>query len=98
MRDDRTYDSVLALHAGTSTNGLAADSFPFDHEFLVRVATWIINEVRGRQPGRLRRDFNASRHYRAGVGIITCIGRFGAQLVILLRLEHPEYQRRRSGG
>ncbi len=47
MGDDRTYDYVCALRAVTSTDGMTADYFHFDHEFLSRVSTRIINEVRG---------------------------------------------------
>jgi len=47
MGDERTYDHVCALRAVTSTDGMTADYFPFDHAFLGRVATRIINEVRG---------------------------------------------------
>ena len=47
MGDGRTYDHVCALRAVTSTDGMTADYFPFPHDFLGRVATRIINEVRG---------------------------------------------------
>jgi GMP synthase (glutamine-hydrolysing) len=47
MGDARTYDHVCALRAVTSTDGMTADYFPFDHAFLGRVATRIINEVQG---------------------------------------------------
>jgi GMP synthase (glutamine-hydrolysing) len=47
MGDGRTYEHVLALRAVTSTDGMTADSYPFPHEFLARVATRIINQVRG---------------------------------------------------
>ena len=47
MGDDRTYDYVCALRAVTSTDGMTADYYPFDHAFLGRVSTRIINEVRG---------------------------------------------------
>lgn len=47
MGDGRSYDYVCALRAVTSTDGMTADFFHFDHEFLGRVATRIINEVRG---------------------------------------------------
>ena len=47
MGDQRTYDFACALRAVTSTDGMTADFFPFDHEFLSRVATRIINEVKG---------------------------------------------------
>ena len=47
MGDERTYESVLALRAVTSTDGMTADYYPFPHDFLGRVATRIINEVKG---------------------------------------------------
>src|ERR1041384_1303571 len=47
MGDHRTYDHVCALRAVTSTDGMTADIYPFPHDFLGRVATRIINEVRG---------------------------------------------------
>jgi len=47
MGDGRTYDFVCGLRAVTSTDGMTADSYPFEHAFLSRVATRIINEVKG---------------------------------------------------
>jgi GMP synthase (glutamine-hydrolysing) len=47
MGDERSYDYVLALRAVTSTDGMTADYYPFDHEFLGRTANRIVNEVRG---------------------------------------------------
>ena len=47
MGDARTYDNVCALRAVTSTDGMTADIYPFDAAFLSRVATRIINEVKG---------------------------------------------------
>ena len=47
MGDGRTYDYACALRAVTSTDGMTADFYPFPHDFLGRVATRIINEVRG---------------------------------------------------
>lgn len=47
MGDARTYDYVCALRAVTSTDGMTADYYHFDHEFLSRVTNRIINEVRG---------------------------------------------------
>ena len=47
MGDARTYDSVCALRAVTSTDGMTADVFPYDAGFLTRVATRIVNEVQG---------------------------------------------------
>lgn len=47
MGDSRTYDYVCGLRAVTSTDGMTADYYPFSHDFLGRVSTRIINEVRG---------------------------------------------------
>ena len=47
MGDARTYEHACALRAVTSTDGMTADYYPFPHDFLGRVATRIINEVRG---------------------------------------------------
>ncbi|MBI1779046.1 MAG: glutamine-hydrolyzing GMP synthase [Proteobacteria bacterium] len=47
MGDARSYDYALALRAVTSSDGMTADSYPFEHAFLARVATRIINEVKG---------------------------------------------------
>src|SRR5512135_376979 len=47
MGDARSYDFACALRAVTSTDGMTADYYPFPHEILGRIATRIINEVRG---------------------------------------------------
>ena len=47
MGDARTYEYVCALRAVTSTDGMTADYYHFEHSFLSRVANRIINEVRG---------------------------------------------------
>jgi GMP synthase (glutamine-hydrolysing) len=47
MGDDRTYDQACALRAVTSTDGMTAEVYPFDMGFLGRVASRIVNEVRG---------------------------------------------------
>ncbi|WP_239806250.1 glutamine-hydrolyzing GMP synthase [Croceicoccus hydrothermalis] len=47
MGDSRTYDSVCALRAVTSTDGMTADVYPFDSAFLSATATRIVNEVQG---------------------------------------------------
>jgi GMP synthase (glutamine-hydrolysing) len=47
MGDGRTYDSVLALRAVTSTDGMTAQAFEFPGGFLPRISTRIVNEVRG---------------------------------------------------
>ncbi|HVM38712.1 MAG TPA: glutamine-hydrolyzing GMP synthase [Sphingomicrobium sp.] len=47
MGDHRTYDSVCGLRAVTSVDGMTADIYPFDAAFLSRVATRIVNEVKG---------------------------------------------------
>ncbi|MDT7951374.1 MAG: glutamine-hydrolyzing GMP synthase [Acetobacteraceae bacterium] len=47
MGDGRTYDNACALRAVTSVDGMTAEVYPFDIAFLSRVATRIVNEVRG---------------------------------------------------
>jgi len=47
MGDFRTYDYVVGLRAVTSTDGMTADFYPFDMQFIGAVATRIINEVKG---------------------------------------------------
>ena len=47
MGDFRTYDNVCALRAVTSTDGMTADIYPYEAAFLARVATRIVNEVKG---------------------------------------------------
>ncbi len=47
MGDGRTYEAVCALRAVTSVDGMTADFYPFEPAFLGRVASRIVNEVRG---------------------------------------------------
>jgi len=47
MGDARTYENVLALRAVTSTDGMTADWFHFEHKFLANVSNLIINKVKG---------------------------------------------------
>lgn len=47
MGDGRTYERVCGLRAVTSVDGMTADVYPFESAFLSRVATRIVNEVKG---------------------------------------------------
>jgi len=47
MGDARSYEHVCGLRAVTSTDGMTADCYAFPHDFLMRVSTRIVNEVRG---------------------------------------------------
>ncbi|MCB1882696.1 MAG: glutamine-hydrolyzing GMP synthase [Geminicoccaceae bacterium] len=47
MGDGRTYEWVVALRAVTSVDGMTADAYPFEFGFLSKVATRIVNEVKG---------------------------------------------------
>lgn len=47
MGDARTYENVVALRAVTSTDGMTADWYPFEHDFLAEVSNKIIRNVRG---------------------------------------------------
>jgi GMP synthase (glutamine-hydrolysing) len=45
--DGRTHDHVVALRAVTSSDGMTADWYAFEPDFLARVSNRICNEVRG---------------------------------------------------
>jgi len=45
--DGRTHDHVVALRAVSSSDGMTADWYPFDPQFLASVSSRICNEVRG---------------------------------------------------
>lgn len=45
--DSRTYDHVLALRAVTSSDGMTADWYPFEFDFLREVSNLITNKVKG---------------------------------------------------
>lgn len=47
MGDARTYENVLALRAVTSTDGMTADWFRFDYNFLEKVSNKIIRSIKG---------------------------------------------------
>ena len=47
MGDERTYDYVCALRAVTSLDGMTANYYPFEQDFLAEVSTRIINRVKG---------------------------------------------------
>ena len=45
--DSRTHDWVVGLRAVTSSDGMTADWYPFEHKFLADVSNKICNEVKG---------------------------------------------------
>ncbi|MGM0575337.1 MAG: glutamine-hydrolyzing GMP synthase [Myxococcota bacterium] len=47
MGDNRTYESVCAIRAVSSVDGMTADWYPLDRGCLARISNRIINEVRG---------------------------------------------------
>ncbi|MCB1199786.1 MAG: glutamine-hydrolyzing GMP synthase [Leptospiraceae bacterium] len=47
MGDQRTYENVIALRMVSSEDGMTADFAKLPHEFLGRVSSRIINEVKG---------------------------------------------------
>lgn len=47
MGDERTYESVVALRAVSSTDGMTADWCHLPYEFLAKISSDIINKVRG---------------------------------------------------
>jgi GMP synthase (glutamine-hydrolysing) len=47
MGDERSYENVIALRAVTSVDGMTADFYQFEKEFLTYISNKIINSVRG---------------------------------------------------
>ena len=47
MGDDRTYENVIAVRAVRSLDGMTAEWYRLPYDTLDRIATRIINEVRG---------------------------------------------------
>jgi len=47
MGDQRSYDNLVALRAVTSTDGMTADFYNFDKEFLTYISNKIVNTVSG---------------------------------------------------
>jgi len=47
MGDLRTYENAAVIRIVDSVDGMTADWFPADHEFLKKIANRIVNEVKG---------------------------------------------------
>ena len=47
MGDNRTYEHICLLRAITSADGMTADFFEFDKEFIQNISNQIINNIRG---------------------------------------------------
>jgi len=47
MGDNRTYEYICLLRAITSEDGMTADFYNFNKEFMQRVSNKIINNIRG---------------------------------------------------
>ncbi len=47
MGDERSYENVIALRAVTSVDGMTADYYHFEKEFLTYISNKIINSVKG---------------------------------------------------
>lgn len=47
MGDERSYENVAALRAVTSVDGMTADFFGFDREFLSETSNMIVNNIKG---------------------------------------------------
>jgi hypothetical protein len=67
MGDERTYDHLRALRAATSTDGMTADSDPFEHALFEPGGDAGQQRGAGDQPGGLRREEQAAGDDRMGV-------------------------------
>ena len=47
MGDSRTYEFICLLRAVTSLDGMTADFFHFENNFLQKVSNRIVNSVKG---------------------------------------------------
>ena len=75
MGDERTYAYPIIIRAVTSEDAMTADWARLPYDLLERMSSRIINEVDGRQPGRLRHHLQAAGHHRVGVAALAPVPR-----------------------
>ena len=67
MGDGRTYDNVVAIRSVDTADFMTADWSRIPYDVLATISNRIINEVRGRQPSRLRHLLKAAGDDRMGI-------------------------------
>ena len=81
MGDYRTYDSVCGLRAVTSTDGMTADVYPFDADFLTQCRDAHRQRGEGHQPRGLRLYLASRRARSSGSDGVARLKQFLASLV-----------------
>ena len=97
MGDGRTYAYPIVIRAVTSDDAMTADWARLPYDLVERIASRIINEVDGRQPGGPRRDVEAARAPSSGSERVGPVTPAGCSPSTTIRRATSSRGRRRTG-